>query len=131
MNGPAPEPAEGSLLFVYNADSGLFNTLTDIAHKLLAPDSYACSLCRLTHGYLHERTAWRRFLTTLDRPCLFRHRDQLHDWPELAGQDLPAVFRRHRGRWQRCLGPADIAACNDLPSLQGRIREACVRGCDG
>jgi len=25
------------LVFVYNADSGMFNTLTDIAHKVFSP----------------------------------------------------------------------------------------------
>lgn len=43
-------------LFVYNADSGLFNTATDIAHKILLPETYACNLCALTHGHfkIHE-----------------------------------------------------------------------------
>ncbi len=119
-------PAEGALLFVYNADSGLFNTLSDIAHKLLSPHTYACDLCRLTHGYLRERAAWRDFLAGLGRPCLFRHRDQLAEWPELAGEAFPAVFRRLGGRWRRCLGPAEIAACRDLAALQDAIRSGCT-----
>ena len=32
---------EYTLLFVYNADSGLFNTMADIGHKLLSPETYA------------------------------------------------------------------------------------------
>lgn len=30
-----------TLIFVYNADSGLFNTVTDIAHKVLSPGPVA------------------------------------------------------------------------------------------
>jgi len=29
------------LLFVYNADSGLFNSVADAAHKILAPSTYS------------------------------------------------------------------------------------------
>jgi hypothetical protein len=114
------------LLFVYNADSGLFNTVADIAHKIFAPQTYACDLCALTHGYFTERDAWRGFIEALGVPCEFLHRDQTQALPELAGQAFPAVFRRGADGWQPCLGPADIAACADLAALQQRIRTACL-----
>jgi len=63
------------LLFVYNADSGLFNTLADIGHKLFSPETYPCPLCAITHGLLREREAWRRFVQGLGVPCEFLHRD--------------------------------------------------------
>ena len=65
-----------SLLFVYNADSGFFNTLADIGHKLFSPATYPCQLCAITHGVLAERGAWRDFIGALDLPCEFLHRDQ-------------------------------------------------------
>jgi hypothetical protein len=43
------------LLFVYDTDGGPFNTMVDNAHEILSPNTYACQLCALTHGYLHER----------------------------------------------------------------------------
>ena len=49
-----------SLLFVYNADSGFFNTLADIGHKLFSPATYPCQLCAITHGVLAERGAGGR-----------------------------------------------------------------------
>ena len=71
MGKRASKPIEDRLIFVYNADSGLFNTLTDIAHKVLSPDTYACNLCSITHGYLKERRKWRNFIRTLDHPVEF------------------------------------------------------------
>ena len=50
------------LLFVYNADSGLFNTLTDIAHKMLSPKTYTCNLCAITHGLFSEKEEWKEFI---------------------------------------------------------------------
>lgn len=70
------------LLFVYNADSGLYNTLADIGHKLISPGTYQCQLCSLTHGYLRERDAWRDFLEGLPATCEFLRRDQFRErWP--------------------------------------------------
>jgi hypothetical protein len=43
-----------SLLFVYNADSGVFNLVTDIAHKIFSPQTYACQLCCITHGNFED-----------------------------------------------------------------------------
>jgi hypothetical protein len=54
------------LIFVYNADSGGLNTLFDIAHKVVSPETYSCSLCMLTHGVLSERTAWKLTAETLN-----------------------------------------------------------------
>lgn len=42
---PKPGP-----IFVCNADSGLFNTMADIGHKIFSAETHACSLCALVHG---------------------------------------------------------------------------------
>lgn len=79
------------LVFVYNADSGVFNTLTDIAHKLMSPKTYECNLCNLTHGYFKARDEWVGFLRDLDVEIEFLHRDEYvrkyHDEVQ-----YPAVF---------------------------------------
>lgn len=54
------------LVFVYNADSGLFNTVTDIAHKIISPSTYSCQLCTLTHSYFSVKKDWTDFLAELD-----------------------------------------------------------------
>ena len=83
-----------TLLFVYNADSGLFNTVTDIAHKVLSPQTYACNLCALTHGHFKVREAWVKFLQTLDVDCVFLHRDEFHAAYDQMDVALPAIFRK-------------------------------------
>jgi len=119
---------EGTLLFVYNADSGLFNTVTDIAHKIFAPKSYSCDLCALTHGYFTVREEWKGFIEGLGVACEFLHRDQLGSLPEIDPGQLPAVYCREDGAWRCCLGPAEIAGCHGIPALQGRIRDECLKG---
>ena len=81
-----------ALLFVYNADSGLFNTLADIGHKIFSPSTYQCDLCMLTHGYFRERQEWRDFVEGLPLSCRFLHRDQFRQAFPSIEVPLPAVF---------------------------------------
>lgn len=64
------------LIFVYNADSGRLNALFDIAHKIVRPETYECSLCLLTHGTLSEKKAWTRFRQSKDTDFVFLHKDE-------------------------------------------------------
>jgi hypothetical protein len=119
-------PSDGTLLFIYAADSGLFNTVADIAHKILAPHSYPCQLCSLTHGYFQVRKQWQQFIATLPVPCLFLHRDELAGLPDIDADQLPAVYGRRQGRWQLCLGPAALSSCSNVDQLMTAINESCV-----
>ena len=64
------------LIFVYNANSGKLNSLFDIAHKIIKPETYACSLCSLTHGNFTEKQAWRDFRETGSVEMSFYHKDE-------------------------------------------------------
>lgn len=67
------------LIFIYNADSGLANTILDGAHKIISPATYACSLCKLTHGALSEKKIWTLFTEQLKlegKALLFLHKDE-------------------------------------------------------
>lgn len=67
------------LLFIYNADSGIRNAIVDVAHKVLSPSTYRCSLCQLTHGALLEKKVWQKFredLEAKDTRLQFLHKDE-------------------------------------------------------
>lgn len=117
------------LIFVYNADSGLFNTLSDIAHKLISPGTYRCDLCSLTHTPFAMRKQWRRFLDTLPTEPLFLHRDEFRGrYPELRVR-LPAVLvRLDGGEVSVCLGAEELARCPSVSALQTLIRGCCLTG---
>ncbi|MDX1335126.1 MAG: hypothetical protein R3312_05025, partial [Gammaproteobacteria bacterium] len=95
--------SQQKLLFVYNADSGLFNTLGDIGHKIFSPETYSCNLCAISHGYFSEKKEWRQFIESLPVSCEFLHRDEfLRIYPHIQS-DLPAVFRLERETIEQCL----------------------------
>jgi len=87
-----------SLLFVYNADSGIFNTLSDIAHKILSPDTYECNLCAITHSHFSMRKPWADFLETLNVELEFLHRDELDKQYGKQDAALPAIFFKKKDK---------------------------------
>ncbi len=120
-DGARGASTQPQLLFVYNADSGLFNALADIGHKLFSPATYPCSLCAITHGLLAERAEWRAFIESLGADCEFLHRDQFRArFPDIDAA-LPAIFRLHDGQPGPCADAAAIGACLGLADLRALI----------
>jgi hypothetical protein len=117
-------PAGDALVFVYNADSGVFNTLADVAHKIFSPQTYACNLCALTHTAFGMRGEWRRFLDGLGRPLEFLHADELAPRHGVSGVPLPAIFRREGERLELLSGADAINACRTLDDLKRLILDA-------
>lgn len=80
------------LVFVYNADGGVLNSIMDSAHKLFAPSTYECALCAVTHGVVSMRSEWKDYMRALSYETRFYHRDGFrNDWPKI-GEALPAIF---------------------------------------
>lgn len=90
------------LVLVYNADTGLFGALADSAHKLLAPETYACGLCYYTHGLFGMKRDFRAFLERLPIPVAFFHRDEFRERYGDTGIALPAVL------WETESGTLDV-----------------------
>ena len=115
-----------ALVFVYNADSGVFNTLADVAHKIFSPQTYACNLCALTHTAFGMRDEWKRFLDGLDRPLEFLHADELAARYGVSGVPLPAIFRRDGERLELLADADAINACRTLDDLMRLVLDACA-----
>jgi hypothetical protein len=109
------------LVFVYNAESGLFNTLSDVAHKIFSPQTYACNLCALTHTAFGMRREWKEFLASLDARLEFLHADELRRRYGVAGLALPAILRKRGATLAEFVDAAAINACATLDELKGLI----------
>lgn len=64
------------LLFVYNANSGKFNAMLDIAHKAISPSTYQCSLCAITHDTFSVKSEWDSFKQSTSHDMEFLHKDE-------------------------------------------------------
>ncbi|MET0624578.1 MAG: hypothetical protein ABW250_16490 [Pyrinomonadaceae bacterium] len=110
--------ARPALVFVYNADSGVFNTLADAAHKIFSPQTYQCNLCVLTHTAVGMRGEWKRFIEGLDAPSEFLHADELRARYGVEGVPLPAVFKSGGEKLEVLLDADSINACRTLDDLK-------------
>lgn len=100
------------LILVYNAKGGIFPMLADAVHKLVAPQTYPCSLCAISYGPVAMRRQWRQTLAALPVAVEFFHSDDFpRAYPALA-LALPAVLLA-RG----ASPPEELIAADELDAL--------------
>jgi len=109
------------LIFVYNADSGMFNTLTDIAHKVFSPQTYECNLCAISHSYLNERSEWKDFIQDLGAECEFLHRDEFLKKYNSEIEQFPVIFELINDELKLRLSAEDINSCKSMDDLKKAI----------
>ena len=108
-----------TLVFVYNADGGLFNLAFDVAHKIFSPQTYNCNLCALTHGTFGMKDEWRKYLKTLDAPVEFLHADEFKTKYQITNtQKLPAIFKRENGELKLVIDSNQINPCRNVNDLR-------------
>jgi hypothetical protein len=112
-----------TLVFVYNAESGIFNTLSDVAHKIFSPETYACNLCALTHNTFGMRSEWKEFLSSLDASLEFLHADELRSRYGVTEPALPAILRKRGASLEELVDAVAINSCRTLDDLKRVITD--------
>ena len=111
------------LIFVYNADSGIWNGTLDVMHKVFSPSTYSCHLCKITYGALSVKSKWAGFIKSLPVPSSFYHRDEFVEEYGLK-EELPAVFVLKNDKLSILIPASEMKALN-LISLQKTLEERC------
>ncbi len=114
----AEKSGKSKIIFVYNADSGVFNLLSDVAHKFFSPQTYACNLCALTHSNFGMRKEWKEFLATLDKPLEFLHADEFDKQYKFGKIEFPAVFTEEAGKLTLAIDAQTINRCRSIADLK-------------
>jgi hypothetical protein len=109
------------LLFVYNADSGIFNAASDIAHKIFSPETYTCNLCKITYGNFKMKEEWREYLDSLDADLEFLHRDELAHKYGITGITLPVVMRNNADTLEEWITADELKLCSSVTDLKSLI----------
>ncbi|NTW63621.1 MAG: GTPase [Chlorobiaceae bacterium] len=109
------------LIFVYNTDSNPISSLIDLGHKILNPDTYDCSLCKLTHGPFTEIEAWRVFRKSIGVPVEFLHRDEFE---KKYNQHITyPVILKNDASFEVLLSKKEIDDLADLDALIASIKQ--------
>jgi hypothetical protein len=96
--------------FVYNAKSGLFNQLTDAAHKAISPNTYECNLCKLTYGLTSMKKQWKAFIKNYDIEFTYKNKIKVKETPAVYDEQLMLV-----------ISSKEISACKDVQELQSLV----------
>ena len=99
----------------------MFNTLTDIAHKVFSPQTYECNLCAISHSYLSERSEWKDFIEGLGVECEFLHRDEFLKKYNSEERNFPIIFELNDGELKLALSASKIDDCKSMDDLKSAI----------
>ena len=105
------------LIFIYNAKSGLINSMIDWGHKIYSPDTYPCSLCSLTYDNLGKIKKWRSFLKSLNINCIFKYKDELHNSNYLQVKELPCILVRNNSTQEIFMNSNELNEIKNLDKL--------------
>jgi hypothetical protein len=108
------------LIFVYNTDSNPISSLIDLGHKILSPDTYDCSLCKLTHGPFTEIEAWKAFRISIGVPVEFLHRDEFVKKYD-QHFEYPVILKKEE-KFEVLLSKKEIDNLADLDALIAAVR---------
>jgi len=108
---------DGSLVFVYNAESDLINSVKDYFHKIVKPSTYSCNLCALTFGKTGTKKRWKTYLEQLETDVEFLHRDEFKEKFDMEDVDLPAAFSKIDSELELLIGSEEIDRCETLDEL--------------
>jgi hypothetical protein len=105
------------LIFIYNAKSDLFSTVSDFAHKIISPSTYSCNLCALTFGSFAVKQEWKSFIQNLPVKTRFLHKEAFQKEFKLQTA-LPAVFIKINGKAEQIIDSDEIENCETLEDLK-------------
>lgn len=113
--------SDPQLIFVYNANADLFSTITDFAHKILSPSTYACSLCALTYGNFSIKKEWESFIESLPIKTSFLHKDQFESAYSFD-TDFPVVFIQENQTLKVLITKQELDSCESLDALKTLVQ---------
>ena len=92
-------------------------------HKWISPDTYSCSLCKLTHGFFGAKEEWDSFLRSFGEEVRVMYRDAfIEEFGDITGS-FPIVARWKNDILERILSSEDIEGVRDLDELLSLLKK--------
>ncbi len=111
------------LQFVYNAETGVFNKLTDFAHKIVSPGTYACSLCALTYGKFTMKKEWAEYVKKLPIEVEFGYKSEWKFAP--LREEYPVIaLQTGNDRIEILIEAEELDQIKNLDQLKSKLNAA-------
>ncbi len=107
-----------TLFFVYNAKSDVLNKYWDIAHKIISPNTYSCSLCSLTHGSFSEKKDWKNFRENATQEFVFMYKNEfLKAYPDAVMFNFPVVLQKEEKKFKLLIDSEKLASITSIKDV--------------
>ncbi len=107
------------IIFVYNANSGIINEVSDYFKKIFTPKTYPCNLCAVTYNNFGMKREWKDFVFNLDYSIEFLHKDEFDEKYDIKNNIFPSVFLKKNNEIKLLLSAEKL---NKIKSLDGLIK---------
>lgn len=109
------------LIFIYNADSGLVNTVKDFWHKALRPSTYQCNLCQTTFGMFGAKREWKSFIKDLEIESEFLHKDEFLEKYDVNDAKYPSAYILKNGEITLFISQEDMNKVASLTEMENLV----------
>lgn len=112
------------LIFVYNANSGVFAGIKDLIHKSVSLKTYGCNLCVLTYSGVSMKQEWKDFIESLPIEATFLHKDEFAKlYPRYTMTAYPVSFKKEDGVLKEFISTDEINKQKSLERLKQLVKE--------
>lgn len=112
------------LIFVYNGDSGLVNSVMHLLHKKFSPATYDCQLCMLVYDGVQMNKGWLDFIAGLGLETRYLHRDSFVAEFGSRQDGYPALYVQGEQTLTLLLAPAEFQTQQSLEALMSLVGDA-------
>jgi len=109
------------LIFVYNANSGFINAITDLVHKSIKPSTYPCDLCKITFDVVTMNRIWKQYINDLPLTSNFLHKDEFEKSYPNINSEYPVVLINDGSAYTTLIYPEDFNKLNDSSDLMALL----------
>ena len=111
------------LIWIFNADKGMINTIRDFFKKVINPEDYQCNLCGLTFGNFSMRKEWKSFIEGIPIPSEFLHRDEFLEQYDLKDAKFPSAYLKEGNELNVLIPEEELSKVPSLEDLKNLAKE--------
>ena len=111
------------IIFVYNANSGILNGVSDYFKKNFSPKTYPCNLCAVTYNNFGMKREWKDFVFNLDYSIEFLHKNEFDSNYNLKNNKFPSVYLKKNNEIKLFLSSEKLNKIKSLEELIKIIKE--------
>ena len=111
------------LVFIFNADIGIVNSVKDFFKKILKPRDYECNLCMISYGNFGIKKEWKTFIKELNIATEFLHRDEFVKKYNREEVEFPSAYLFNGSNLTPFISVDEMNSFQTLQELMGAVNK--------